>query len=76
MYQDLANDRPGADTRGPLVLLIEDERSIAEPFERALRRAGFRTAVAQTGTDAIALAVCCDPDVILLDLALPDLGCA
>jgi DNA-binding response OmpR family regulator len=73
MYHDFANDRPGADARGALVLLIEDERSIAEPFERALRRAGFRTAVAETGIDAIALAASCDPDVILLDLALPDL---
>jgi two-component system, OmpR family, response regulator RegX3 len=73
MHQDLANDRPRADARGVLVLLVEDEPSIAEPFERALRRAGFRTTVAQTGTDAIALAASCAPDVILLDLALPDL---
>jgi two-component system, OmpR family, response regulator RegX3 len=73
MYQDLANDRPGADARGPLVLVIEDERSISEPFERALQRSGFRTTVAQTGTEAIALAASRYPDVILLDLALPDL---
>jgi len=73
MYQDLAHDRTRADARGPLVLLIEDELSIAEPFERALQRAGFRTTVAQTGTAAIALAASDDPDVILLDLGLPDL---
>ena len=73
MYQDFGNDRYGADARGPLVLLIEDERSIAEPFERALQRAGFRTAVALTGNEAISLATSRDPDVILLDLALPDI---
>jgi DNA-binding response OmpR family regulator len=58
---------------GLLVLLVEDERSIAEPFAEALRRAGFRTTVASTGREAIALAASCRPDVILLDLALPDL---
>jgi DNA-binding response OmpR family regulator len=73
MYRDFSHDRDGADARGPLVLLIEDERSIAEPFERALQRAGFSTRVAVSGGDAISLAASCDPDVILLDLALPDI---
>ena len=57
---------------GPLVLLVEDERSIAEPFARALERAGFRTTVASTASEAMSLASSCGPDVILLDLALPD----
>ena len=60
-------------TDGPLVLLVEDERSIAEPFSRALQRAGFRTAFAETGCQAISLTSQRDPDVILLDLALPDI---
>jgi two-component system, OmpR family, response regulator RegX3 len=62
---------PAAD--GPLVLLVEDERSIAEPFSRALRRAGFRTALAETGSEAVSLTAERAPDVILLDLALPDI---
>jgi DNA-binding response OmpR family regulator len=58
----------------PLVLLVEDERSIADPFARALQRAGFRVSIAATGADALALALgsTSRPDVILLDLALPD----
>jgi DNA-binding response OmpR family regulator len=79
MYQNPPNDRPGAAASGPgaasggpLVLLVEDERSIAEPFANALQRAGFRTTLAQTGTEAISVAAACGPDVILLDLALPD----
>jgi DNA-binding response OmpR family regulator len=55
------------------VLLVEDERTIADPFASALRRAGFRTEVALTGDDALTLALACVPDVILLDLGLPDL---
>ncbi len=54
------------------MLLVEDERSIAEPFAHALQRAGFRTSVAGTGSEGISLARTSAPDVILLDLALPD----
>ena len=74
MYTDSPNV-PGETSAGagaPLVLLVEDERSIAEPFANALQRAGFRTTVAGTATEAISLAASCGPDVILLDLALPD----
>lgn len=56
----------------PLVLLVEDERSIADPFSQALQRAGFRTSVASTAAEALALAGASQPDVILLDLGLPD----
>lgn len=72
MYENSDTSDRGAATSGPLVLLVEDERSIVEPFARALERAGFRTAVARTGTEAISFADTRGPDVILLDLALPD----
>jgi DNA-binding response OmpR family regulator len=57
----------------PLVLLVEDEASIAEPFAAMLARSGFRTALAATGTDAIAFEAEQHPDVVLLDLGLPDI---
>ena len=60
------------DVHGPTVLLVEDERSIAEPFASALARSGFRTTVASTGTEAMALIGELEPDVVLLDLSLPD----
>jgi two-component system, OmpR family, response regulator RegX3 len=72
MYENPFEPNPGAAAGGPLVLLVEDERSIAEPFAHALQRAGFRTSVARTGSEAISLAGTSAPDVILLDLALPD----
>jgi two-component system, OmpR family, response regulator RegX3 len=71
MHEQHSPTPPAAD--GPLVLLVEDERSIAEPFSRALRRAGFRTALAETGSEAVSLTAQRGPDVILLDLALPDI---
>lgn len=61
-----------SEQRGALVLIVEDEESISEPFARALARVGFRTQVARTGAEAIELASALEPDVVLLDLALPD----
>lgn len=73
MDQNLHLSRTSPAPVGPLVLLVEDERSIAEPFARALQRAGFRTALASTGSEAVSLTVERCPDVVLLDLALPDI---
>ena len=61
-----------SDRGRPSVLLVEDEESIAEPFAHALGRSGFRTTVARTGAEALELARRLEPDVLLLDLALPD----
>jgi two-component system, OmpR family, response regulator RegX3 len=65
-------DRFAADAGGASVLLVEDERSIAEPFASALTRSGFRTTVAHTGEEAMALIGRVEPDIVLLDLSLPD----
>jgi two-component system, OmpR family, response regulator RegX3 len=54
------------------ILIVEDEASIAEPFARLLRREGFETTVARTAADALEAARATDPDLVLLDLALPD----
>jgi DNA-binding response OmpR family regulator len=70
--EDLGDMTTASDQPGPLILVVEDEESISEPFARALRRVGFRTRVARTGTEALKLASALDPDVVLLDLALPD----
>ncbi len=56
----------------PRILFVEDESSIFEPFSGALRRAGFEPTVAETAGDALALADQIRPDLVLLDLNLPD----
>jgi two-component system response regulator RegX3 len=55
------------------ILFVEDEPSISEPFSKALRRAGFEPLVASNGTVALSLADQSPPDLVLLDLNLPDL---
>lgn len=73
MPPDNSDDRRGPESGRPRsVLLVEDERSIAEPFAKALTRGGFPTTVARTGAEAIELEAALHPDVVLLDLALPD----
>jgi len=57
----------------PSVLLVEDEKSIAAPFAAALARGGFRPSVAHTGAEAVEMASELDPDIVLLDLSLPDI---
>jgi DNA-binding response OmpR family regulator len=54
------------------ILFVEDEASISDPFSRALTREGFEPIVARTAKEALALAERLPPDLVLLDLNLPD----
>jgi two-component system response regulator RegX3 len=54
------------------ILFVEDEAAIFEPFSRALRRNGFEPVVARTVAEALESAGRVDPDLVLLDLNLPD----
>jgi two-component system, OmpR family, response regulator RegX3 len=56
----------------PTILLVEDERSIAEPFASALQREGFDAVIAPTARAALELFHRHDPTLVLLDIALPD----
>jgi two-component system response regulator RegX3 len=59
-------------TPGGRILVVEDEESISQPFAEALRRAGFEALVTGTAAGAIELAESEEPDLVMLDLALPD----
>src|SRR5919202_4042068 len=54
------------------ILLVEDEAAIAEPLVDSLEREGFALEVAGTVADGIEQAGRLRPDLILLDLMLPD----
>jgi two-component system response regulator RegX3 len=54
------------------ILLVEDEESISDPFSRALAREGFEPTVARTAAEALRMAEQIDPQLVLLDLMLPD----
>jgi two-component system, OmpR family, response regulator RegX3 len=54
------------------ILLVEDEESITAPLSEALSREGFDTSVAGTAAGALELAADVRPDLVLLDVMLPD----
>ena len=54
------------------VLLVEDETSITEPLAEALGREGFETEIAGTVAESLKLAARVKPDLVLLDVMLPD----
>jgi two-component system response regulator RegX3 len=54
------------------ILLVEDEESITVPLSEALSREGFDTSVAGSASAALELAKQVRPDLVLLDVMLPD----
>ena len=59
---------------GGTVLVVDDEPTIAEVVARYLERAGYETATAGDGLEALRLAAERRPDLIVLDVMLPGLG--
>jgi len=59
---------PGATT----IMLVEDDRGVAQALTEALETSGYRVWLAETGADAKTLVEQTHPDLIILDLILPD----
>jgi DNA-binding response OmpR family regulator len=55
------------------VLLVEDERKLRELVRSYLERSGFVVLSAGSGAEALGLARTADPDLVVLDLRLPDI---
>jgi two-component system cell cycle response regulator DivK len=65
---------PGPEsTESPLVLIVDDNQKNRKLARDVLRAAGFRTLEAESGTEGMALATEHLPDVILMDVRLPDM---
>ena len=54
------------------VLVVADEPAIADVVSRYLQRAGYETSIAARGQAALGRAKTARPDVVVLDLMLPD----
>lgn len=57
----------------PMILVIEDEPPIRKMLQMTLEPEGYRTRYAANGRDGIAMAGTERPDIVLLDLGLPDM---
>jgi two-component system, OmpR family, KDP operon response regulator KdpE len=60
-------------TTGPLVLIVEDEPQMVRFLRASLSTHGYRLIESAAGADGLAQAAARNPDVILLDLGLPDM---
>jgi two-component system KDP operon response regulator KdpE len=57
----------------PLVLVVEDERTMVRLLRAALTSHGYRVVEATSGEEALRQAATRAPDVVVLDLGLPDM---
>ncbi len=61
------------DSKGQAILVVEDETSIASFVAMYLKNAGYTVRTAATGGEALALVASDPPDLVVLDLMLPDI---
>lgn len=61
-------------TPGPTILVVDDEAQIRRFLDISLRTAGYRVVQAANGSEALARCASDQPDLVLLDLGLPDIS--
>lgn len=62
------------DKRGPRILIVDDELSIRDLLSSSLRFAGFGVRAVANGAQCISAVLEEEPDLILLDVMLPDMN--
>jgi two-component system KDP operon response regulator KdpE len=60
-------------SNAPHILVIDDERQILRAMRAILTEKGFRVSTASRGEEGLTLAATSEPDVVILDLGLPDM---
>jgi len=60
-------------TLDPRILVVDDEHAIVRSLSAALQARGYRVDAARTGAEALDRTASTAPDLIVLDLGLPDL---
>ena len=56
------------------ILIVEDERNLNEAYQMILQHQGHEIIVAYDGTEALSVTEDVEPDLILLDLRMPQMG--
>jgi two-component system, OmpR family, KDP operon response regulator KdpE len=60
-------------SNSPHILVIDDELQIQRAIHTILSEKGFKVTTASNGTEGLTLAAANEPDIIILDLGLPDM---
>ncbi|MBD3222714.1 response regulator [bacterium] len=69
---DPPEDRMPASSSAADILLVDDQEAIRRFLETTLERRGYQVRSAATGREGLALATDARPDLVLLDVRLPD----
>ena len=56
------------------ILIVDDERDIVKLLEYNLKKEGFKIFTSYDGADALKTVVTAHPDLIILDLMLPEIN--
>lgn len=64
----------GGAPAGKLVLLVDDDESLLDLMDHVIKKDGFRTERAMDGEEALAKVAALNPDIIVLDFMLPEMG--
>ncbi|MGZ8222000.1 MAG: PAS domain S-box protein [Methylobacter sp.] len=67
----MTNQPPIWSASPPLILIVDDQPAILEALAESLNNRNFRTTVARDGQQALRYASLLQPDLVLLDIALP-----
>lgn len=60
-------------SNAPLILVIDDEPQIQRAIRTILTEKGFNVTTASRGEEGLTLAAAKEPDIVILDLGLPDM---
>lgn len=64
----------GSERAVPTILIIDDEPSITDVVAEVLTDEGYETLIASGGRDALHMLAECRPDLMLLDLFMPEMS--
>jgi two-component system OmpR family response regulator len=73
MLADVADDLRRPDGSPARLLVVDDEQVLVDLLSDALRFAGYEVVAARTGREALKVASDARPDLVILDVNLPDL---
>ena len=62
------------DKRQPVILVVDDEEVVADTLSIILSRAGFATMTAYDGPTALELADAIPPELLISDVAMPEMN--
>jgi len=68
------NESSGAPERAPVVLVVDDEAQIRRALRSVLTAGHFEVVLAESGAQGLERAVDRTPDLVILDLSMPDMS--